>query len=847
MKMGRVTMRLGWIGAAVAAVLALAGCNGGGGSSNGTGTGASANQAPTQVMLVEASSVNAGSISASWLSASDDSTPATSLNYQLHASLDPAFTPSSSTKVFEGVGVTSASVSTLTAGQTYTVRLVALDAQGASTTSDPITVAVSATTATVLPGVQAQALPAAQVSNVTASSFDLPAAASAPAVGSFVTSTEANGGQGFLRKVLGVSTTGVVTTVQTAPAALNEVFDQLDLNSSVTLDAVPAPVAMAAEVRGQGRVLSRSAVGESTYQAYDWPGFSYQAGVGQSGSAQTQRAHALGAKVAAVTPGGAVKETATKSFTSAGNLTVTNTIDTYFAPKLNFRAKIGFASLQSMDFSVRASPYLVQTLDILATGAASLDSTQTIIAPRTFRQVINTPIPIVLKGDLALEMQIIGNASGAIKVKERLTIGYTDIIAGLNYQNGVVTPYTSNTPVYDLKVAGDGKATANLKIIVRPKVKLTGYEVLAGSLVLEPYLAAQAGIEGYLQMDAAVNFDQLQTTLAADADFRLTQAHFNGGINAYLMADLTLMDRTLWKYPKTANLSDHTTWRLEAILADTTLADLPQLSLSLPNGVGNGQNIAVTATATNTPNPLKATFPSLPDSFIPWQAWTAPRLIPPVGVTTGYSVSGSNGNYLVNVTEPGTYTLRVGGYSSWGSWARQYTEIPIVFGGTGFTKLDANGNALPDTATTWSCVRHNATGLLWEAHVTRQAPPHPCSWDPTQTCMGYTNYGDGSAYDASAVTGTVCGKPGRLPTMDEGMVLVNDPAYVAANTTRGAFQATWFGADDIAQWGWASPPVAGNPSLAWYVYFYSGSVSYYLRYYYSSNYGIGSSVRLVAP
>ncbi len=39
-------------------------------------------------------------------------------------------------------------------------------------------------------------------------------------------------------------------------------------------------------------------------------------------------------------------------------------------------------------------------------------------------------------------------------------------------------------------------------------------------------------------------------------------------------------------------------------------------------------------------------------------------------------------------------------------------------GGFDFTKLDASGNALADTATEWSCIRDNVTGLIWENKTT---------------------------------------------------------------------------------------------------------------------------------
>lgn len=128
----------------------------------------------------------------------------------------------------------------------------------------------------------------------------------------------------------------------------------------------------------------------------------------------------------------------------------------------------------------------------------------------------------------------------------------------------------------------------------------------------------------------------------------------------------------------------------------------------------------------------------------------------------------------------------------------------------GFTKISADGSALPDAASDWSCVRHNATGLLWEAHVRRGVDAadnlisHPCSLNPASQCYGFSNLGNGDPWDAPSVNGSVCGKPGRLPTEAEGRALVNDTAFRVNNLWGSTFQTTWFGADDRANWGWTS-------------------------------------------
>lgn len=116
-----------------------------------------------------------------------------------------------------------------------------------------------------------------------------------------------------------------------------------------------------------------------------------------------------------------------------------------------------------------------------------------------------------------------------------------------------------------------------------------------------------------------------------------------------------------------------------------------------------------------------------------------------------------------------------------------------------FTKIGADGVALPADSTRWACVRHNATGLLWEAHVRRTIP-----WT---LCVGYTNFGDGRACDAPDVprtVGQICGQTGwRLPTADEARALFRDPQFPADPTQ---FSFKWFGSDDEAHAGWSSTP-----------------------------------------
>ena len=159
--------------------------------------------------------------------------------------------------------------------------------------------------------------------------------------------------------------------------------------------------------------------------------------------------------------------------------------------------------------------------------------------------------------------------------------------------------------------------------------------------------------------------------------------------------------------------------------------------------------------------------------------------------------------------------------------------------GFAFTKLDANGKALPASATAWSCVRDNVTGLIWEVK-TDDGGLHDKDWnytwhnpDPATNggsagiSFGHNNCWNPARCDTHKFTADVnvaglCGASDwRLPTRDELRSIVDYSRYGPAIDT------AWF--PDIGQyWGyWSSSPYAFSADFAWYVPFYYGDGGYY--------------------
>ena len=98
------------------------------------------NQSPTNVALTTVQATSPTGVTASWSTASDDTTTASQLTYEVHMAEGGDFTPSGSSLKFSGKNVLTTQVTGLKAATTYTVKLVAIDAQGLSSTSSGLSV-----------------------------------------------------------------------------------------------------------------------------------------------------------------------------------------------------------------------------------------------------------------------------------------------------------------------------------------------------------------------------------------------------------------------------------------------------------------------------------------------------------------------------------------------------------------------------------------------------------------------------------------------------------------------------------------------------------------------------------
>lgn len=165
------------------------------------------------------------------------------------------------------------------------------------------------------------------------------------------------------------------------------------------------------------------------------------------------------------------------------------------------------------------------------------------------------------------------------------------------------------------------------------------------------------------------------------------------------------------------------------------------------------------------------------------------------------------------------------------------------FAGFSFTKLDSAGNDLPSSATSWTCVRDNVTGNIWEAKSDsgRHSATNTYTWYNPDSLTNGGNSGaanggacsgsscDTQSYISAANSAGLCGLSNwKLPTRAQlfELVKVTSSSVVQANIDLAVFPKTqWWSSD----WYWTSSSSASGSAAAWGVSFYNGRSTTYVK------------------
>ncbi|MDA8139735.1 MAG: DUF1566 domain-containing protein [Desulfobacteraceae bacterium] len=175
---------------------------------------------------------------------------------------------------------------------------------------------------------------------------------------------------------------------------------------------------------------------------------------------------------------------------------------------------------------------------------------------------------------------------------------------------------------------------------------------------------------------------------------------------------------------------------------------------------------------------------------------------------------------LVGAAGTAVITLHVGAPIPDTGQIASYTDIPgedsdYSINPQSYTKLDANGNDLPDSATAWAMVRDNVTGLIWEnktddpdTNITIHDKDTTYTWQDAQNIfiaqLNIQNFGGHNDW--------------RLPSVRELSFIVNAGQYNPSINT------SYFG-NTVSSYYWSSTTYAAILGNVWRVEFSFGNVS----------------------
>jgi hypothetical protein len=372
-----------------------------------------------------------------------------------------------------------------------------------------------------------------------------------------------------------------------------------------------------------------------------------------------------------------------KPITFEGDFKVVDNVSYSIKPEMQIAAEISGASLKSADLKVSTDLSFANRLTITANGAAHLDKTMPVLDQKRFTKVFMAgAVPVVVSGKFRINAHLEGNVTGAAKLEKLLELKFPETMFGLEYRDGVWQVVKNFQPSYTFSVTGEADAHADLTLTLIPDLEVSFYDMASGRMLVEPYLYAEADVHGQFKY-----LDDNGNVLIDPPDYWFNKLEAGGGANMRLYAGLHVFDYNIATYPENVTLDETDKFKQVTVFNKTPFYALPEMKASLradvpDSGLTDSRVLFVKGEAKN----YSVTVLGHKFGLNTFSQWTAPKLITDqtgaalqsVALTDAPVEDVSDANYRLNYTTPGTYEVRLGGYSSLGSYVRQIAPLTVV-------------------------------------------------------------------------------------------------------------------------------------------------------------------------
>jgi len=365
-----------------------------------------------------------------------------------------------------------------------------------------------------------------------------------------------------------------------------------------------------------------------------------------------------------------------------GNAKLTNDLSADFTPKLLITGIFKDKKIHSGKMTVDAKFHLNDIAKLMSEYQIDKFFTPKPIFSYHYSKVLMAgEVPVYISGDLRFMV------TAQIEAQAKLTESFeTDVTYSMEYglkydDNGWGIVQHSNSD-YTFTLQIDAETTATITLTLIPDFKIEFYKLVAGHLVMEPYIYGSAGATGriFAQYDS-------NEGVSTDVDAHFTDLEAGGGIDLWLYAGAAWDTRFKFlKYPSEATIArygidkdiptylEHVhSYKYFPLVGKTPIAKLPEISADIdwqakpPKEIGT-RAVKVRLSHKNYPNPFDKKT-----SIIQFDRWQEAKAIEGKAKIIASSESSETFWVVPLPNSDGSFSdvkVRFGGYTTMGTWSR---------------------------------------------------------------------------------------------------------------------------------------------------------------------------------